>query len=568
MGALYLYHESQLKTKDEVQETFLKRGFTESTEIIMGSYRLIVYGKMLVQNKQIYQKGQDCIVVCGTMIYKGLGVNESLSELFRDIVSNSIDENQLIGHFICVEFINSKIRIITDRLCTLPLYYSEDQLIFSSSFLALSSAIKTPLTINTFAMLEILLGQGVLPPDTQIDQIKRWTPSASDATINHISFYKYSDPQIDHSEIHSVSDAINRQIENLDAYFVQAKPLLTEYGACMGLTGGFDSRLLLAFLIRHGIKTECYTHWQNGVSEDFKIASAIAEKLSLKLSYVEEHYRKDSQGGSSLEDGYLFTDGQIRRQYYWNEIYTSEEYYKKLGLKARVGLNGVGGEQYRNSEGFPHFKGSLTNWLNDKILYTVPNVFLNKKLAEEFRERFTQKVANLLRIDETLMSNLIVKRYFNEVYGYTNRYYRAGFENQLMYHLSPFSDSFNSLYAYGAIPYLGNLHGFQMEMIKRVNPQLAGINSSYGFPFDANIPLLYKVARNIQRSLPQRQALKITSFIKGRSAQALPESYSGMIPELSEWIDYSKLPFTYETQTLLAEIEHFSKIIYGRPINE
>ena len=157
MGALYLYHESHLKTKDKVEETFSKRGFTESTEIIMGSYRLIVYNKMLVQNRQIYQNGQDCIGICGTMIYKGLGVNESLQELFRDIVSNSIDENQLIGHFICVEFINSKIRILTDRLCTLPLYYSEDQLIFSSSFLALSSAIKTPLTINTFAMLEILL---------------------------------------------------------------------------------------------------------------------------------------------------------------------------------------------------------------------------------------------------------------------------------------------------------------------------------------------------------------------------------------------------------------------------
>ena len=95
MGALYLYHESHLKTKDKVEETFSKRGFTESTEIIMGSYRLIVYNKMLVQNRQIYQNGQDCIGICGTMIYKGLGVNESLQELFRDIVSNSIDENQI-----------------------------------------------------------------------------------------------------------------------------------------------------------------------------------------------------------------------------------------------------------------------------------------------------------------------------------------------------------------------------------------------------------------------------------------------------------------------------------------
>jgi len=59
----------------------------------------------------------------------------------------------------------------------------------------------------------------------------------------------------------------------------------------------------------------------------------------------------------------------------------------------------------------------------------------------------------------------------------------------LSYFLSPFADAEVSLRAYGIIPHLGLSLGYEAELIKRIDPDVASFNSAYRFRFSEREPL-------------------------------------------------------------------------------
>jgi len=522
MGAFYLFHYRIENDKTQVVNMFKKRGFNKPIECQCDEYSLMLFNKILTPRKQYMQNGDDFIGYIGTMVYKGLNEPESLQELYADIKNQSIDEEHLIGHFICIEYIDFKIRILTDRLCFLPLYYSEDGFAVSSSLIAIACSKPGSFTISSQAMLENILAHGVVPPDTQFNEIKRWIPSLGLSKINSIDIYSYKQTDYANS-IRSFNQAVEEQINRLDEYMDQIKKTIYANGVRLGLSSGFDSRLLLALLLRHGIEPECYTNWEYGVSKDYIISNDISKKMGFNLAVLKAHKLSHTTSTENeipdFDEGYLYTDGQIRSECFWDEIYNTMEYYKLVPLSSSLGFSGVGGEQYRNAEGFKTTQISLDKWIKKHVLYNY-YVINNHRLRNDFLERYIVKVRNILNINDHI-DGFGIKKYYNEIYGYANRHFRSIFPNQVIYHLSPFSDAYNSLFAYRAIPYLGHLYRFEMEMINKINPKLASFQSHYGFNFKKNIPIHHVLKLALKNSISPSMRLKIRSIRRNYKSNKL-----------------------------------------------
>ena len=447
--------------------------------------------------------------------------------------------------------------ILTDKFCTLSLYYNINNTEISSSFLAIMMANRQDIVIDKFAMIEALTTPGIIPPDTHIKQIRRWIPDDSGKILGDINVYKYKNEEIRNNEKASYTEAIESQIDRLDSYFEFTKNIFLEHGAVLGLTGGFDSRLLLAFLLRHDIAAEFYTHWQKGISKDFSIAREIADRFNISILYVKKHEIDDIDNEVNFTPGFLFTDGQIRLQYYWSEIYSSIEYYKLLNVRNRIGLNGVGGEQYRNSENCPVKGELLKHWLQREVLYKSKHIFKSLRDQDEFIDSYLSKVKQILKCDINRITPYATKKYFNQVYGYANRYYRASFENQVMHHLSPFVDPYLSLYAYRAIPFNTSLYKFQIDILNRLNPDLAKVKSRYGFPMDKDFPLYYQFLRKIQRTIPRYLSDTIKENSKNTRKVDRSKQELNHIKDIFIDVNYEKL-YTKESQSiLLREVNFF-----------
>lgn len=558
MGAFYLFHNRINKQKAKVLEILEKRGFSSSIERQFNDFTLILFNKVLINNKKYIEIENDFLCYCGTMIYRGLDEGKSLKRLYYDIKHSSIDEEHLIGHFICIGNIDNKITLITDKLCTLPVYYREDCLALSSSMVALSYSGIENLSISNQAMLENILVRGVVPPDTQFNEIKRWIPSLGIIKIGSINIYTYKLLEYYDHNI-SYDHAVKEQINRLDEYIDQIKQLISANGVQLGISSGFDTRLLLAMLLRHRIKPECFTYWGYGITKDYQIAHQISNKMDLNLATVKEHKLLPDELGkennSYFSEGFLFTDGQIRSENFWDEIYNTTRYYKLLALSSTLVLDGIGGEQYRNAEGFNNRTISLNQWIQQNVLHNS-NIIINNKIRAEFVSRYIEKVQRILNIKDTI-DGFGIKKYYNEVYGYANRHFRSIFGNQVFYHLSPFADYFNSLYAYRAVPHLGSLYRFQMDMINKINPMLAGIDSQYGFSFNKNIPIYHFLKLNVKNRLSRKTQSKIKHVLQKLRMKELENNDNYLYLKNKLDIDVSYFSRDREKMQLIKQIIYF-----------
>lgn len=552
-----MYRTDSLIDDRQISEVFAQRGFSAPIKREFGIYTALLFPKMLHAKKIVLDSGEARLILCGTMIYRGRTVMESAEQLLKDFIDGCLTEAELLGHFTCIIANKGKITLLTDKLASLAIYYHNTLPVISSSFLAIAEICDTPVQVSKQAVLEIILAHGVVPPDTQCEEIKRYIPSQKLTNFLSLEVYEYKQDFVPDKPYFTFQDAVDAQVSKLDAYFELVKPAMLETGVMTGLSGGFDSRLLLGMLLRHGLSPVAYTHWQHGISSDFLLAHELADCKKLDLIYLQEHERRVVDGDDTLLSGYLFTDAQCRNQYYWSEIYNSQKYYTLLNAGVGMGLNGVGGEQYRNHEGIGRGRISLRSWLRNEV-YPFASVVLPRHDFFDFEERFVEKVKAVIGHDDKIDA-IGIKKYYNLAFGYANRYYRATFENQVINHLSPFCDPFVSLYAYKAIPFLGKLYGFQIAMIRKISPELAKINSSYGFPFSENTPALYRLKMAVRNNLPRRWIRKSKQLPGGKLRGEMKVTVGERLQSMMTGLDLRKIPVTFESTQMLAELNYFTE---------
>ncbi len=221
------------------------------------------------------------ILIEGSVLLTPNKAEEKLCDLYLRYGVN-------MGHFlhgffnlIIIDRSKGKLLAINDCLGTYPLYYSQisdGSCIISSDFSAIRSFAGAAFVIDEIALREYACFNYVLGSRTLLKNISRLTPgSYLDWDRHGFKIIRYWD--IRRFYKNSIKDEHEFYILLRDVFIAVVRKWVGKHvNIGLLLSGGYDSRLLLACLSHVGISVRAYT-WKNQQVDDVGIAATLAGKV-------------------------------------------------------------------------------------------------------------------------------------------------------------------------------------------------------------------------------------------------------------------------------------------------
>lgn len=515
MGAFFLYHETSNISGKKVSEMYMEKGFAQPFEIKIGEYFLKLYEKTALKIPNYHQKDSDYIFACGSLFYKGLGYSDSLKQLLEDFVLNQVDSNHLYGNYVII-FYNTKSKKFT--FCIDPsyiknVYFDPVNKVITTDFLSLVSSFPT-YTLNHLAIIENLTTGNLISPDTYVNGVYKLDQINVDEIEDNFPWIitKVFKPEVGYN-FNGFDEAVDHANEQLSKYFQSVAEISNEFGAHIGLTGGFDSRLLLIHAKRHLRRLLTNSFWREN-SLEYKIAKLVAKASKQDFFSFEEKPFMEPGKEEMLQKSYYFFDGQIRSQNIWEEEFNLSDYALQIASDHFVGFHGLGGEQYRNSDRFPSNMSTRCFIEFEWMFRQCGNVFKAKKIRKEVYEKIQSKIKRLVKLDDRKLGLLEMKIIQNEIWNTSNRAARVNVLNQQQFYFAPFSEFQLSRAAYNYVPYLGKSYRFQMEMMRRLDSELSSVNTNYGFNIQQGEPLKNHIITTVVNIIPRMLYYRLYRYWK------------------------------------------------------
>lgn len=511
MGAFFLYREGTKLNLDGVEQVFTRKGFGESHCFRLGTHVLWLYQKQRVEVENYFAGGQENgTYVVGTVVYKGLGYAESISALHHDFHAQCLAYDRLLGNFCILFYHDHSITILTDKLGVQHIFFDDNVTRISSSFLALLNSATLPWTINEYAFYEKISTGYVVGPDTLISGITQLTSEHCGRRISDISFLAYPQSRRAKTPCHKGIEAcVKQQVSVLNAYFDEISALCRKNQPDVGLSSGYDSRLVFAAAQRLEVPVSVHTHGTEGVHDRereivVRIAALRGAECRVYVTrQMEQQAEEDLQ--KIIVDGLYYFDGRNSHNMgAFSEVYTRNYKLKSLG-ESTLTLNGLGGEIYRNYYQTTRQRFNFKEWMKNHVYYflaqqVIPDATVRTTMHQLIMEKMTR------RLDIDFSGNidqLAMKRYYSEIRMPDCDGINHNAHNQVAFYLTPFIESCLIEEAYRAIPYIGFSGTFQAAMIADLDQQLAAMPSHYGFPLTAE-PVSYRLKCLIKGLLPDR----------------------------------------------------------------
>jgi asparagine synthase (glutamine-hydrolysing) len=274
----------------------------------------------------------------------------------------------------------------------------------------------------------------------------------------------------------------DRSMALLDRYFAA---LTRNFGDRVGcaLSGGYDSRLILALLRRHGARPRVYVYG-TASERDVRLASEIAEHEGFPLAVIDKNDQPIIPPGPFAEiahRNFLAADG-----YGWDGIFNNGAEIAESARRVHgnaIALNGGGGEIFRNFFYLPNRAYTIRQLLWSFYSRFDPAVSTGVFDPARYYEALEQKVMDLLASDERRLARPTVEWLYHSFRCRT-------WDGKV--------DSIAARYGFTAMPYLERSitehasalclswknHGaYEAALIRRADPRLAQYSSNYGHDF-------------------------------------------------------------------------------------
>jgi len=492
MGGFFLLcaepNEDRAEEVTRLQGAFAELGFASPEIIKEGGYVLAAYPKFQSRSVALerYPKG-DFGFVCGTCLSEGVGL-ASAASLYEGVAAASPIGGDIMGHYAAVFRKNGRTEIKLDRFGGYHLFYDLEARIVSSSFYALCSVLPS-LTLSQQSACEYVFNGVVSANNTLFNEVKLAPIQATIVVAPHgLEIIRPALPVI-RTFASARRDALLREsIALLDRYFAEVARSFGDRVRC-ALSGGYDSRLALAFLRRHGVKPSLYVYGR-AQERDVRFAAKIAQGEGFPLDVVDKDDREVIPPVEFVETArrnFVATDGYGYGGIFHNGAETEESTRRVRG--GSMAINGGGGEIFRN-----FFYLLDREYSINEILWSFYSQFDPATCTAVFDggsyyRGLERKVMDLLGSDERRLSRPTVEWLYHSFrcrawdgkvdsiagrYGFTGMPY---LERSITEHAS-------------ALPLRWKNHGaYEAELIRRVDSRLAGYPSIYGHEFSRPPPL-------------------------------------------------------------------------------
>jgi len=480
--------------------TYSKKSFLSSTFKSNNDFKVYHFSNWSLYLNDIQVSIENCVIdsgICksvliGSIIYKKKFGNEALKLILKDFKNQTLDVTLIKGNFIILIWDGRKWTIIKDRLGVQQLFQTNDGYCFSNSFLDLLIFTGKKYKLNQEAVDEKLTTGFLTGEDTLVEGIKkveRQFPYKVDN--NEISLLNYPEHSLE-IDVHNKgkTKSIESNIVVLQDYFKELNQAKQNLNGDVGLSSGFDCRLILA-ATKNTLDTPLHIHSHNtkGVHDkEIKHARKIAEVYgsdillvpTQKLEKAEENLIK-----KTLQENVRFFDGRSARHLgSFSETYTP--WYKKASMgNADYSLNGLGGEIYRDS----YFMGTRNlkweDWAKRFLFFPLSEFAVaNEKKMLNTSYRIKEKIEKRLNINFDKADLFKTHAHYGLIKMPDCNGSLAQAYGSIADFYLPFIEYNQVIEALKAVPYLGIGGSYQAKMITKLSPEIAAVESHYGFSFD------------------------------------------------------------------------------------
>lgn len=513
MSAFLLHRIDASLDIDSAKAVFKRKGLPQPRCLDFGTWRLLLYPKMLATESNLIRSDDGkCAFCVGTLVYRSLGYKDSLERLQSDYATHCVDKSELIGNF-CVGFWDGRrLTLLSDALHAQHLFVNDAGTCLSSSFLAVLAAHPGRLPLNRTAAHEKLATGYIVAPDTLVEGIRHlnrdltpWLEQTAEITI-------LDNPPpdgLDDSHQQGFMDSVHRHVKVLQGYFKKIEALSCESHAELGLSSGFDSRLLLALSQAFPGPIPLHSHHTLNVHEsELAIARQLAYIGGNELTVIPTTRLDEESEERRCEvvyDNLYFFDGRcIHDMGHFGETYTAQYRQKVLGQN-RLSLHGLGGEIFRNPYTTPLGRFAWNDWLDYAVFFPFAREACESADAfQDMRQHRNGKIAGRLGIDlSRTVSFHATRRYYGLVRmpdcgSCVNNAY-----SQVAFVLTPFIEPMTLREALKATSYIGVDGEYEAALIKELSPPLAAVDSQYGHSF-SSVPLRHLLKARLNAAIPLR----------------------------------------------------------------
>ncbi len=486
MGGWYISRrgpdtDKTLAQTEAARAQFARQGFTQFIALSTKTHTGFACPHILGGPAHFVSQGNDWIAVAGTIFYEGTNTDAALLKMLGNFSFPFSNWEKIDGQFAAIIAKDNNIYIFNDFFGNFQIFH--DPLVDSvtTSFLSLATQRQT-LTPNTQGIYEFVFNTFPTGDDTVFNEIIRLGASRQ-FVLNDISHAEIVSKPLSEPRPWSddrIDPILDRMRQNIDRGVsawngnVQAP-----------LTGGLDSRLILALLRDRGVKPHLYVYGSDG-DDDVEVAKSITNGEGYDLEIFNKttwrHIEPDAFA-SQVEQNFHEIDALATDESLFDNGANAFA-RKQRQSDGALAVSGGCGEIFRNFFFLPDRPMRALN-----IVRAFYSGYDKAELTDRFSpHRYEMNLAHKLERTLEAKSELLSRRRIEELYPRFRC--RAFFGRELSIvgtlggYLMPFLD-------YGLvnqtldIPFKKRRAGaLQSELIAKIDPRLAAYSSNYGHSFD------------------------------------------------------------------------------------
>ncbi len=326
---------------------------------------------------------------------------DSSKILFNYYKKNKISEFlEKSGNFIFLIIDGEKLIIGKSKNSIIPFfyYYNKKNFIFSYELINVQSNIDKELDFNLYKFGQLILTNGVVLDNETIFKKINFLFNGEILTINQnkISFQRKS-----YFTYHPKFEKINYHLENVSNNLKLALNKLDKNNTFnLGLSGGLDSRILLAYLKNQKFKFQTHIYGMNQFDEA-KIVNKISKFYKIKhdkITVKQKDYLNDSYMSTLISNFQCTINSFPQRLIYKN----LSKKYKNHTFLFGTALDCTMGDAWQTKETMRiKSKKKLIEYFRKKHVFKFnqkefSNFFLDKSLSKDIYEESYEKIKSII----------------------------------------------------------------------------------------------------------------------------------------------------------------------------
>ncbi len=443
-------------------------------------------GQAAIENCEVKQ-GADMAACVGPLWYRGKFGRAALRLVLDDVRTGGVvDEPALRGNFALFLRAGERCLLFNDLLGLVRIYASADGLFYSTSWLAACAYTGRAKLHEAAAIEYVLLGashstetvaQGVtsLPLAHGFDLVQR-------CAVPRLRDDAWLESRVPASFELAV-DEIQAHLQVVFSETASAFPGQVR----AALSGGFDSRLIVAGLLECNVVPELFVYGAPQ-SLDATVARAVADSEGIPLQVIDKQVLERELPAPNLERlvrNSLFFDGLPNDGIYDSGV--DEKTREEQTAEGRLALNGGGGEIFRNYFHLLDRRFRAIDIVRTFYRGFSPGVFRRRDELSAYEGRLASSIERTLGGGNSANGRMLQRTQIELVYPLFRCHYWMAVNNSVAvrhgYYTTPLVD-LKAIQLAGRLPLAWKNAGrLESQLITRFHPRIADQPSEYDFRF-------------------------------------------------------------------------------------